>query len=343
VAVGATTRRRGWRRVGSRGRFRYLDARGNPITDPIQLERIRSLAIPPSWSDVWISPDPGAKLQATGIDSAGRRQYRYNPDFRARQEQAKFDKLVRFGEKLPDLRAAMTEHMKQDTLAGQRVSAVALRVIDEGWFRVGSEKHLQRSGTYGVTTLLKSHVHVEGASVRFQFVGKRRICVRRALLDDELAHAIGDLKRVPGGPRLFRYLWDDDLHNLTSERLNRYIDMHMGMEFNAKDFRTWGGTLTAAVAFAERGPTTRKAEQKRVVAAVMRTVAERLGNTPSVARHSYVSPAVVEEYLEGRTIADFRPRHLRVLHARNATLDPEELELQILLRTRQERRAAAAA
>ena len=145
----------GWHRVGAKGAFRYLDRRHREITDPAQLERIRSLAIPPAWTDVWISPDPSAKLQATGIDAAGRRQYHYHPEFRREREHAKFDKLGRFAEMLPLLRTVMTEHMDHPPMARDRSVAVALRLIDHGWFRVGNERHLQRQGTYGITTLRK--------------------------------------------------------------------------------------------------------------------------------------------------------------------------------------------
>jgi DNA topoisomerase-1 len=334
---------RGWRRLGSRAPFRYVDEGGAAIADEAALARIRSLAIPPAWREVWISPDPGAKLQATGVDAKGRRQYRYHPDFVERRQQAKFDRLVRFGEHLPSLRAAMSEHMRLEPLEREHVAAIALRLIDEGWFRVGSEKHLQRSGTYGIATLLKRQVSVHGPRVHLEFVGKHRIWVRRVLVDPELASAIRDLQAVPGGPRLFRYRVRGELHNLTSERLNRYVDRWLGEEFMCKDFRTWGGTLTAAVGFAERGPARTKADRRRTIAWVMRQVAERLGNTPAVARSSYVSPAVIEEYVEGRTIADVRPRGLRVLEARSPALTPEEEALLVLCRrSNQAARAAAA-
>jgi DNA topoisomerase-1 len=336
-------RGRGWRRLGSKGRFRYVDAQGRRIADEARLERIRALAIPPAWTDVWISPSARAKLQATGLDAAGRRQYRYHPDFRAQQEQAKYDRLIRFAERLPALRAAMVEHMEQDPCARERVSAVALRLIDAGWFRVGSERHLESSRTYGITTLSKRHVRVRGSRINVEFQGKHRIWVRSVVVDAELAAEIRRLLALAGGRRLFRYEWEGDLYNLTSKRLNDYIHIYLGGEFTAKDFRTWGGTLTAAIAFAERGPVETKTEQKRVVAAVMRSVAARLGNTPAVARSSYVSPAVVEQYLDGRTIDDFRPRHLRVVRARDPGLDPEEQALLSLLRSWRIRRAREAA
>lgn len=326
-------RSKGWSRAGSRPRLRYYDAAGNRITDPDRLERIESLRIPPAWRDVWISPRPGAKLQATGIDAAGRRQYLYHPDFRARQEAEKFDKLVRFAEKLPGLRSAMAEHMALDDLAPDRICAIAVRLINLGWFRVGSEEYARRYRTFGITTLRKNHVKLRGNRIAFSYPGKRRIWVRTALVDAELAASIRRLLEVPGGRRVFRYELDGEMYDLSARRLNDYVKEYLDPEFSAKDFRTWGGTLMAAIALAEHGPAETEAQAKRDVAAVMRTVAEKLGNTPAVARASYVSPAVVEQYLDGRTLEHFRPRHLRVVGARDTMLDDEEQALLSLLRS----------
>jgi DNA topoisomerase-1 len=336
-------RRGGWTRAGSKGRFRYLDSRGNRIEDPAKLERIDALVIPPAWKDVWISPRPGAKLQATGVDKAGRRQYLYHPAFRAQQEQAKFDKLVRFAEKLPDMRMAMGEHMTLEPYDRDRVCAVAVRLINLAWFRVGSDRYAKTSRTHGVTTLTKRHVSVRGTNVTFRFRAKHKVQVRTTLVDAELAEAVKALLDQPGSSRLFRYGVNGDTCALTGAVLNHYIQEHMGEEFTAKDFRTWGGTLTAAIALAEQGVAETEAQARKVVALVMRTVGERLGNTPAVARSSYVSPAVVEQYLDGRTIEDFRPRHLRIVKARDIGLDPEESALVGLLRSwriRRQRKAA---
>jgi DNA topoisomerase I len=339
-------RKGGWRRLGSRGRFRYVDTRGRPITDEAALERIESLRIPPAWRDVRISPRPDAKLQATGVDSAGRVQYLYHPDFRARQDQAKFDKLIRFAEKLPDLRAAMAEHMGLEPLEPEWTAALAVRLINLGWFRVGDERNARRFRTFGITTLRKSHVKVRGSRITFCFRAKHRALVRTALVDAELAEAVRELKSVKGGRVLFRCRngnGGDGLCSLTGRRLNDYIQEHMGEDFTAKDFRTWGGTLLAAIALAEHGIAESETEAKRVIASVMRTVGERLGNTPAVARSSYVSPAVVEQYLDGRTIDDFRPRHLRVVGARDVGLDAEEQAVLSLLRSHRIRRTRKAA
>jgi DNA topoisomerase-1 len=333
----------GWKRLGRSGRFRYLDARGKRITDEAKLERIESLRIPPAWKDVWISPRPGAKLQATGMDSAGRRQYLYHPEYRAAQEQAKFDKLVLFAERLPDLRQAMAEHMSLDPFEPEWTCAVAVRLINLGWFRVGDERYAKKHKTFGITTLRKRHVSVRGSRIAFRFRGKHRVWVRTALVDAELADAIRKLQGLAGAGRLFRYRCDDGFLNLTGRRLNEYIGEYLGDEFSAKDFRTWGGTLIAAIELAEHGVAETDTEAKRTIAGVMRKVGERLGNTAAVARSSYVSPSVTEQYLDGRTIDDFRPRHLRVVGARDMGLDLEEQALVSLLRSWRIRRARAAA
>ncbi len=300
------------------------------------------MRIPPAWKDVWISPNARAKLQATGVDAAGRRQYLYHPDFRAAQEQAKYDKLVRFAERLPDLRLAMGEHMTHDPLDLDRVCSVAVRLVNLGWFRVGSDRYARTSRTFGVTTLTKRHVRVRGTRVTFAFRAKHRSLIRRTIVDTELAEALRDLLAVDGA-RIFRFERDGELVNLTGSHLNDYIRRHMGDDFTVKDFRTWGGTLLAAVELAERGVPESETEAKRTVASVMRHVGERLGNTPAVARASYVSPAVIEQYLDGRTIEDFRPRHLRIVKARDIGLDPEEQAVVSLLRSWRIRQSRAAA
>jgi DNA topoisomerase-1 len=336
-------RRGGWRRVRSGSGFRYVDAHGRAIDDDEQLTRIRALAIPPAWRDVWISPNPGAKVQAVGVDRAGRRQYRYSAAFRAAQEREKYDRLIRFGERLPALRERMAEHMALEPDARERVCAIAVRLIDLSWFRVGSERPARARRVYGVTTLAKRHVSVRGTRVSFRFPTKNRARVHTTLVDEELADAVRELLALPGGGRIFRYRRNGDLIALTGSQLNEYVRDHLGPEFSAKDFRTWGGTLSAAVALAEYDPPGSDAEARRVIAAVARRVGERLGNTPAVARASYIAPAVVDAFTDGRTLVDFRPRALRVVRARGLELDPEEAALLTLLRSaraRESRRAA---
>ncbi len=244
---------------------------------------------------------------------------------------------------LPDLRKQMTKDIEGEPFSPEWVSALALRLINLGWFRVGTERYARTTRTFGITTLRKGHVSVRGSRITFKYRGKHRLLVRTAIVDEELADAMKTLLALPGGRQLFRYDIDGSLYNLTGARLNDYIEDHMGDEFTAKDFRTWGGTLIAAIALAEHGLPETETEARKVVAGVMRAVGAKLGNTPAVARSSYVSPAVVEQYLDGRTIDDFRPRHLRVVGARDTRLDPEEQALLSLLRSWRIRRARVAA
>jgi DNA topoisomerase-1 len=335
-------RRGGWRRLGRKPRFRYVDSAGRRIEDEAKLDRIDSLAIPPAWADVWISPNARAKLQATGLDAAGRRQYLYHPDFRAAQEQQKYERLVRFGELLPGLRAEVARHIRREPLTEEWACALAVTLINRSWFRVGSERYARNGRTYGVTTLRKGHASVSGKRVLFRFRAKHRALVRMTLVDPELARGIRQLTELPGGSRLFRFEREGELVDLTGATLNAYLAEHLGGGFTAKDFRTWGGTLTAAVALAEHGPPESEAEAKRAIAAAMRRVGDQLGNTPAVARASYVSPAVTEQFRDGRTLAQFRPRSQRVISARARGLDPEEKALLTLLRSWRIRRSRAA-
>jgi DNA topoisomerase-1 len=333
----------GWTRKGSKKRFRYYDARAREITDEQKLERIETLAIPPAWKDVWIAPSARAKLQATGVDAAGRKQYLYHPAFRARQEQAKYDRLIGFAERLPSLRESMAEHMELEGLPAEKVAAIAVRLVNLGWFRVGGDRYAKQSRTFGITTLRKNHVTIRGSRISFRYRGKHSIMVRSAVVDAELATAMRELMALPGA-RLFQYEPDDGSRsNLDQRKLNAYVKAHLGEGYSAKDFRTWGGTLLAAIELAQHDPPENPTEAKRRIAAVMRHVAERLGNTPAVARSSYVSPAVVEQYLDGRTIDDFRPRHLRVVGARDLGLDTEEQATLSLLRSWRIRASRAAA
>jgi DNA topoisomerase I len=217
------------------------------------------------------------------------------------------------------------------------------RLINRGWFRVGTERYAKESKTFGITTLRKDHVRVRGQGIAFDFRGKHGSVVRTTLVDQELADAIRELLALPRRGRLFRYEWDGGLCALTGPKLNDYVRAYLGEEFTAKDFRTWGGTLIAAITLAEHGPAEREADAKRAIAAVMRTVGEQLGNTPAVARSSYVSPAVIDQYLDATTIEDFRPRHLRVVGARDLGLDREEQALLSLLRSWRIKRSRAAA
>ena len=303
-------RRGGWRRLGER-RFRYVDSHGRPITDEEALERIHALVIPPAWADVWISPNAGARLQATGTDAAGRRQYLYHPRFRAAQERAKYERLLHFASRLPDLRGRASSDLRRGPYEREWACALAVGLVNSAWFRVGSDRHARVSRTYGITTLTKRHATVKGETIELCFRAKNRKLTRRKVRSRALARGVRELLALPSGGRLFRFERDGELVNLTAPLLNAYLAEHLGDGFTAKDFRTWGGTLVAAVALTRRGASGDEDEAMRAVTAAMRKVGEELGNTPAVARASYVSPAVVEHYLAGRTLEDFRTRSKR--------------------------------
>ncbi len=320
-------RRGGWRRLGRR-HFRYVDSHGRPITDGAALERIRALVIPPAWTDVWISPNAGAKLQATGVDAAGRRQYLYHPDFRAAQERAKFERLLHFAKSLPTLRGRARRHLALGPYERDWACAIAVGLVNDAWFRVGTDRHARTSRTYGITTLTKRHVSISGGTIEFRFRGKNATLVKRKIENPRLARELRRLVELENGSRLFRYERDGELYNLTGAMLNEYIGEHLGNGFTAKDFRTWGGTLLAAVELGRHGPPASETEAKRVIAGVMRKVSEELGNTPAVARASSVCPAVVDHFLAGRTLEDLGRM------SRKANLRADEAALLRMLRSR---------
>ena len=336
-------RRGGWRRLGRRRPFRYVDGRGDRIVDDARLERIEALAIPPAWRDVWISPNASAKLQATGVDSAGRRQYLYHPAFRAAQDQAKFDRLVRFGELLPAFRARVASDLERGPYEEDWACALAATLVNRAWFRVGSDRSARASRTYGITTLTKRHVTVRGTRITFRFRAKHRVLVRTTLVDPDLADSARALLRLDGGARFLRFERDGAPAAVSAALLNAYIGRHLGDGFTAKDFRTWGGTLAAAVALAEHGPPDGNGDERRVLAAVMRRVGAELGNTASVARQAYVSPAVIEQWRAGRTLDHFAEHRRRVVSGRDPALLDEEAALVSLLRSWRVRRAREAA
>jgi DNA topoisomerase-1 len=338
LLAGSVTRDRRaswWRRTGSKSRgFRYETADGRRIADEAALERIRSLVIPPAWREVRISPSPRGSLQAIGVDKAGRVQRIYHPSFVARRARRKYKKVERFGEALPGLRRRANEDIAREGLGKERVLAVVVRLINDLYFRVGSEESVKRYRTYGVTTLRNRHLEIEpGGRLVFKFIGKHHIKHRRILVDEELAALVRDIKAI-GGARLFEYVGEDGkVHPVTPRDVNDYIKAAAGADFSAKDFRTWGGTLLAAVELAELGCCDDGRQAKKNVAAAVKRVAERLGNTPTVCRSCYVHPKVLEAYERGKSIEEFRPRRARrLIHRQQPDYSVEELALLKLLR-----------
>jgi DNA topoisomerase I len=297
--AGITRRRRG---TG----FSYEDAAGVPVRDEEVLERIRSLAIPPAWDDVWICPDAAGHIQATGTDAAGRRQYLYHPDWRVRRDAEKFDRMLAFAQALPRLRERVALDLSLHGMPKDKTLACAVRLLDQGFFRVGSESYAKQNGSFGLATLRKEHVKVRQEQIVFDFrakSGKRRV---QTVHDPAVAPLIRTMKRRrSGGRELLAYRDGRRWRDVRSSDINEYVREAAGGEFTTKDFRTWHGTVLAAVFLATghndaNGVTSRK----RIVSASIREVAGYLGNTPAVARASYVDPRVIDRFEEGVTIAD---------------------------------------
>ncbi len=287
------------RRRAGKG-FAYVDARGRPIKDRETLARIRRLAIPPAWTDVWICADPQGHLQATGRDARGRKQYRYHPRWREARDATKYDRMAAFGEALPRIRARVARDLDLPGVPREKVLATVVRLLETTYTRVGNAEYARENRSYGLTTIRNDHAEVRGARVRLRFRGKAGVQHEVEVEDPRVARVVRRCQDMPG-QELFCY--EDEqgvVRDVTSTDVNAYLREISGDDFTAKDFRTWAGTLLALAALQEIGPFRRKAEGKRNVVAAVKRVAERLGNTPAVCRRAYVHPAVVGAYLEGR-------------------------------------------
>jgi DNA topoisomerase-1 len=291
------------RRRHGRG-FVYTHANGQRVRDDETLARIKALAIPPAWEDVWICPQGRGHLQAVGTDAAGRRQYLYHPDWRARRDRQKFDRVVRLAHRLPEMRKICDRDLASRGLTRERAMAGAVRLLDLGFFRVGSEAYTEENGSYGLATLRRSHVRVERGGVLFDFAskgGKRRV---QRIEDEALARLTSALLRRKGGGReLLAYRDARGWRDVRSEDINTYLKDLADEEVSAKDFRTWHATvLTAVLLAAGEEELTSVTSRKQVVSSVVKEVAEALGNTPAVCRASYIDPRVIDRFLNGETI-----------------------------------------
>jgi DNA topoisomerase IB len=291
------------RRRRGRG-FEYLDERGERIDDAEALERIRDLVIPPAWENVWICPYPLGHIQAVGTDAAGRRQYLYHQLWRERRDQEKFDEMIRFARALPRVRALTARRLRAKDATRDRVLSGAVRLLDRGFFRIGTEDYAEQNQTYGLATMERRHVTLgEGHVLTFDYVakgGKRRV---QSIVDPDVYRLVEVLKRRRGGDGLFAYRSGRRWVDVRSDEINEYIKELTDEDFSAKDFRTWSATVIAAVALAVSGraaatPTARK----RAIARAVKEVAHYLGNTPAVCRASYIDPRVFDRYQDGLTI-----------------------------------------
>lgn len=286
----------------------FLDVDGQPVTDAGELDRLRDLAIPPAWKDVWISPYRNGHIQATGIDAAGRKQYLYHPLWRVKRDEAKFDHVLAVADHLPALRAQVDADLAARGLGRPRVLATVAKLLDLGMFRVGSDQYAAgEDPTFGVTTLRPEHVRNRRGSVVFEFPAKGGVEQVRQVGDADVCAVLRDLRRRRGGEdRLFAYRDGRGWRDVRSDEINDYLRVASGAEMTAKDFRTWHATVLAAIQLAGVGPQQSATGRKRAVAAVMREVAELLGNTATVARTSYVDPRVVDLFHDG-VVAEVEP------------------------------------
>jgi len=320
------------RRRSGRG-FRYLDPDGQPVRDADTLARIRSIVIPPAWTDVWISPWPNGHLQATGRDARGRKQYRYHARYRARRDDKKFERLIAFAKVLPRIRERVEEDLGRPGLPREKVIAAVVRLLELTLIRVGNDEYARLNRSFGLTTLQDRHARVDGASIRFRFQGKSGRKHEVGLRDRRLAGVVRRCRDLPG-QELFQYVGEDgEPHDIASDDVNAYLgDIAPGV--TAKDFRTWAGTVLAWRALRAIGDGETKRERQRNVAAAIRVTAENLGNTAAVARSAYVHPAVVDAYLDGRLRTALVEAAEDADEPPGATDPEEERAVVALLRTR---------
>ena len=316
----------GWSRRRHGKGFRYIDEHGGRLADA-DVKRIKALVIPPAWRDVWICPAPNGHLQATGVDAAGRRQYLYHPAWRVQRDKLKFDRVETAALKLPTVRRKVSADLALDGMPLERAAATAVRLLDLGYFRIGNDAYADANGSFGLTTLERRHVRRHGEALAFQFVGKSGI-EHHILIDDEpVIEALQVMRERRGGDRLLAYHQGPDWLDLASGTVNAYLSELFGGDFTAKDFRTWHATVIFAAALAAAPPATTKTARAKVVRTAVGEVAGYLGNTPTVAKGSYIDPRLIDLYESGSTIAEAAGRSYRTPAARQRALERAVLDL----------------
>ena len=318
----------GWTRRRAGQGFLYLDQYGERLTDA-EAQRVRDLVIPPAWQDVWVTPYENGHLQAVGTDEAGRRQYLYHPNWRSRRDAEKFDRMLGFGKALSRARERVLTDLGTEGMELPRACAVAVRLLDLGYFRIGNDVYSDKYGSFGLTTLERRHVHRKADRLVFEFVGKSGIEHHIEIDDPATVEALESMRRRRGGEdRLLSWKDGRRWRSLDPAQVNDYVRETTGLEATAKDFRTWHATVIAAAALAEtEEPGESKASRKRAVSGAMKEVAEFLGNTPTLARSSYVDPRVVDAYEQGSTISSATRRHYKKADDRQAALERAVLRL----------------
>lgn len=316
--------RPGIRRRRHRGGFRYVMPDGRPVRDPDVLRRIHSLAIPPAWTDVWICPQANGHLQATGRDARGRKQYRYHPRWRETRDEVKYGRMVAFGHALEAIRARTEADLARKGLPKDKVLATVVRLLETTLIRVGNDEYAKTNRSFGLTTMRDRHADVQGGRLRFHFTGKSGKQHDVTLTDRRLARIVQRCKDIPGY-ELFQFIGDDCVrHTIDSADINAYLRDITGEDFTAKDFRTWAGTVLAALALNEFERFDSEAQAKRNVVRAIEAVAEHLGNTPTICRKCYVHPAIIEMYLDGSLLETLRQRTEAELSGSLGRLSAEE-------------------
>ncbi len=333
----------GIRREFQRGKPVYLDARGKAVRDHNTLVRIKRLAIPPAWTEVWICPSPNGHIQAVGRDSKGRKQYRYHDEWRKHRDENKFGRMMAFAKALPGIRKRVARDLRQAGMPRDKVLATVVALLESTLIRVGNDEYARQNGSYGLTTMRNRHAKVAGAKIEFSFKGKSGKRHEISVKDPQLARIIRKCQDMPG-QELFVY--EDETgqpRDVTSQDVNAYLREIAGEEFTAKDFRTWAGTVLAAIALREFEKFTHQKEAKKNVVTAIESVAQMLGNTPAVCRKCYVHPEVLDAYLGGDTITTIEQRASQQLKASLAKLRPEEAAVLVLLQNRLKAARQAAA
>jgi DNA topoisomerase I len=295
----------GIRRLGTKekGFFYRYPGTGETVREERVLTRIENLKVPPAWEEARIARSPSAKVQAIGYDSAGRLQYLYHPRYRERKEREKFERILRFADALPGMRHLTSNHLRHKDLDREKVLAAMTRLMNAAYFRVGDERYARKYKTYGIATLRRKHLHIEGDTMIFEYTGKWGQVHRKAITDTRLRRIVEECAALPGY-EIFKYRDDSgEVRDVKARDLNAYVKEVMGSDFTPKDFRTWAGTLIAAIKLAELGITEDTKQAEENVLAAVDDVAKRLGNTRDIARASYISPRVIDHYLEGSVIA----------------------------------------
>lgn len=325
----------GFRRQRAGKGFVYLDLRGRVVRDAATVKRIHSLAIPPAWTEVWICPHANGHLQACGRDDRGRKQHRYHPKWREARDETKYARMMAFARALPKIRARVARDLKLPGLPRRKVLATVVKLLEVSLIRVGNEEYASNNHSYGLTTMLDRHVKVNGTKVQFRFRGKSG---KSHVIDIEgphLAKVVKECQELPG-QELFQYINESGKRNdVKSEDVNAYLRDIAGVDYTAKDFRTWAGTVLAAMALAEVRKFDTKAQAKKNITQAIENVAAKLGNTPAVCRKCYIHPAVIDSYLDGATLGVIRQR-AEELRGGSPRLRPEEASVLSLLAKRVE-------